>query len=175
MGVAEHVVVMGVSGTGKSTVGRLLADDLGWAFLEGDDVHPAANVAKMRAGIPLTDADRAPWLAAIRDELSANADEGRSTVVTCSALRRAYRDVLREARGRVRFVHLEVPPDELARRMAQREGHFMPASLLASQLATLEPLGPDEDGVVVPAARDGAGTAAAALAALGTREGRTPR
>ena len=166
----EHIVVMGVSGTGKSTVGTLLADDLGWSFLEGDDVHPAANVAKMRAGIPLEDDDRAPWLAAIRDELSANADDGRSTVVTCSALRRAYRDVLRVARGRVRFVHLEVAPDELARRMTQREGHFMPASLLASQLATLEPLDADEDGVTVPAGRDAAATAAAARAALDVSE-----
>ena len=143
----EHLVVMGVSGTGKSTTAALLAERLGRPMIEGDDLHPAANVAAMHAGRALTDADRAPWLRAIRDAMTA---AGGSTVVTCSALRRAYRDVLRTAEGRVRFVHLVVPADELARRLAARRGHFMPATLLASQLATLEPLGPDEDGVNVP-------------------------
>jgi len=147
--VSEHVVVMGVSGTGKSTVGRLLAARLGAAFVEGDDLHPAANVERMSAGIPLTDADRAPWLELVRDAMSG---AGGDTVVACSALRRAYRDVLRGARGRVRFVHLVVPPEELERRLSERSGHFMPATLLASQLATLEPLAPDEDGVDLPAA-----------------------
>ncbi|MEN0130552.1 MAG: gluconokinase [Brevundimonas sp.] len=145
----EHVVVMGVSGTGKSTVGRLLAERLGAAFVEGDDLHPAANVERMRAGIPLTDADRAPWLELVRDAMST---AGGDTVVACSALRRAYRDVLRGARGRVRFVHLVVPPAELEQRLSERAGHFMPTALLASQLATLEPLAPDEDGVDLPVA-----------------------
>ncbi|MET0789523.1 MAG: gluconokinase [Cellulomonas sp.] len=138
---------MGVSGTGKSTTAALLAEKLGRPMIEGDDLHPAANIEAMHAGRALTDADRAPWLRAIRDAMTA---VGGSTVVTCSALRRSYRDVLRTAEGRVRFVHLVVPPDELARRLAVRQGHFMPATLLASQLATLEPLGPDEDGVEVP-------------------------
>ncbi|WP_123371925.1 gluconokinase [Cellulomonas sp. PhB150] len=137
---------MGVSGTGKTTVGRLIAERLGATFIEGDDLHPAANVESMRAGIPLTDAQRAPWLALIRDAMDA---AGGDTVVACSALRRAYRDVLRGAHGRVRFVHLVVPPDELTRRLEARAGHFMPATLLASQLATLEDLEPDEDGVDV--------------------------
>ncbi|MEZ0446562.1 gluconokinase [Cellulomonas sp. ICMP 17802] len=143
----EHLVVMGVSGTGKSTTAALLAERLGRPLIEGDDLHPRANVEAMRAGRALTDDDRAPWLRAIRDAMNA---AGGSTVVTCSALRRSYRDVLRTAEGRVRFVHLVVPDDELTRRLAVREGHFMPPTLLASQLATLEPLGPDEDGVVVP-------------------------
>ena len=145
-GVSEHVVVMGVSGTGKTTVGRLIAERLGATFIEGDDLHPAANVESMRAGIALTDEQRAPWLALIRDAMDA---AGGDTVVACSALRRAYRDVLRGAHGRVRFVHLVVPPDELTRRLETRAGHFMPATLLASQLATLEDLQPDEDGVEV--------------------------
>ena len=140
----EHLVVMGVSGTGKSTTAALLAERLGRPMIEGDDLHPAANVAAMHAGRALTDADRAPWLRAIRDAMTA---AGGSTVVTCSALRRAYRDVLRTAEGRVRFVHLVVPADELERRLTERRGHFMPATLLASQLATLEPLQPDEDGI----------------------------
>ncbi len=145
----EHLVVMGVSGTGKSTTALLLAERLGRPMIEGDDLHPAANVEAMRAGRALTDTDRGPWLRAIRDAMSA---AGGPTVVTCSSLRRAYRDVLRTAHGRVRFVHLVVAPEELQRRLAARTGHFMPATLLASQLATLEPLADDEDGVDVPVA-----------------------
>ncbi|WP_456845744.1 gluconokinase [Cellulomonas sp. P5_C6] len=143
----EHLVVMGVSGTGKSTTAALLAQRLGRPMIEGDDLHPAANVEAMRAGRALTDADRLPWLQAVRDAMT---EAGGPAVVTCSALRRSYRDILRTAEGGVRFVHLVVPADELARRLATRTGHFMPATLLASQLATLEPLGPDEDGVDVP-------------------------
>jgi gluconokinase len=165
--VSEHLVVMGVSGTGKTTIGTLLAQRLGYDYIEGDTLHPAANVARMAAGIALTDADRQPWLELVRDAMSAAAARGHSTVVACSALRRAYRDVLRGAEGRVRFVHLVVPPDELAHRMANRPGHFMPASLLESQLATLEPLGADEDGVAVPVTDAAGPTADAALAALG--------
>ena len=153
MGV-EHLVVMGVSGTGKSTLGAELAARLGRPFLEGDAFHPAANVATMAAGIPLTDDDRRPWLDAIAAAMASRAAAGESTVVACSALRRAYRDRLRAAPGRVRFVLVDVPADELARRMSSRPGHFMPPGLLASQLATLEPLAADEDGLTVPGTGD---------------------
>lgn len=146
----EHLVVMGVSGTGKSTVGQALADRLDRPFLEGDALHPPANVAKMSAGTPLVDEDRWPWLRAVRDAMTAHADAGTSTVVACSALRAVYREVLGEAHGRVRFVLLDVPADALRERMVHRSGHWMPPSLLDSQLATLERLGADEDGVVVP-------------------------
>lgn len=144
-----HVVLMGVSGSGKTTLALELQRRLGWPYAEADEFHPAANIAKMAAGTPLTDADREPWLEAMRDWLTAEARAGRSTIVTCSALRRAYRDVLREAEGRVRFVHLDANPAVLAPRVAHRTGHFMPPSLLPSQLATLEPLAADEDGVTV--------------------------
>lgn len=145
----EHLVVMGVSGAGKSTVAVRLAARLGRPMAEGDDFHPASNIAAMAAGRPLTDADRAPWLAAIRAWITEQDEAGRSTVVTCSALRHAYRDRLREGPGRVRFVHLVAAEPALATRLTERPGHFMPASLLDSQLDTLEPLEPDEDGVVV--------------------------
>lgn len=144
-----HLVVMGVSGSGKTTVAQLLGERLGWPCAEADEFHPRGNIDKMAAGVPLTDEDRAPWLAALRDWLTEQALAGRSTVVTCSALRLAYRDVLREAAGRVRFVHLTAGPEVIASRLGRREDHFMPASLLPSQIATLEPLGGGEDGVVV--------------------------
>ncbi|GIG41739.1 gluconokinase [Cellulomonas phragmiteti] len=146
----EHLVVMGVSGTGKSTVGQTLADRLGRPFLEGDALHPPGNVAKMSAGTPLVDDDRWPWLRAVRAAMDEHAAAGTSTVVACSALRGAYREVLREAQGRVRFVLLDVPVEALRERIVHRAGHWMPPSLLESQLATLEPLRPDEDGVTVP-------------------------
>ena len=146
----EHLVVMGVSGTGKSTVGQGLARRLGRPFIEGDDLHPEANVAKMSSGVALVDEDRLPWLIAVRDLMSHHGDAGTSTVVACSALRRAYRAVLREATGHVRFVLLDVHGDVLRQRVATRPGHWMPSTLLDSQLATLEPLDPDEDGVTVP-------------------------
>jgi carbohydrate kinase (thermoresistant glucokinase family) len=122
----------------------VLAERLGWPYLDGDDLHPATNVAKMAAGHPLTDADRAPWLRAIRAQLNAWHAAGIDGVLACSALRRAYRDVLRDGPGEVRFVYLDVDPDVLAARLAHRQGHFMPGGLLASQLATLEPPAPDE-------------------------------
>jgi gluconokinase len=143
------VVVMGVSGSGKSTVARALADRLRWPMAEADEFHPAANIEKMSAGTPLTDADRAPWLAAIRVWVTERAAAGESTVVTCSALKRDYRDVLRDAHARVLFLHLHGAADVIGERMRHRSGHFMPPSLLRSQFDTLEPLRSDEDGVAV--------------------------
>ncbi|MEX6506118.1 gluconokinase [Jiella sp. M17.18] len=143
------LVVMGPSGVGKTTTAEGLAERLSWPFAEADQFHPAANIEKMTSGIPLNDDDRAPWLAAIRDWISAQADQGISTVLTCSALKRRYRDVLRQAHARVRFVSLVADPELVAGRLAHRKGHFMPASLLTSQYADLEPLQPDEDGVNV--------------------------
>lgn len=163
---AEHLVVMGVSGSGKSTLGARLAHRLGRPFLEGDAFHPAANVATMAAGIPLTDDDRWPWLDALAAAMSAHAAAGESTVVACSALRRAYRDRLRAAEGRVRFLYVAVPAGELARRMEHRPGHFMPVTLLDSQLATLEPLADDEDGTTVVGTGDPDGLADEALRLL---------
>ncbi len=158
------VVVMGVAGSGKTTVAELLATTLGWTLAEGDDLHSAANVAKMSAGTPLTDEDRAPWLASLRDWISA---QDSHVVLTCSALRRRYRDVLRGADARVRFLHLDGSSALLAERMGVRAGHFMPTTLLTSQLATLEPLEPDEDGVVVDISGSPEQITARARAALG--------
>ncbi|MDP9822442.1 gluconokinase [Nocardioides massiliensis] len=145
------VVVMGVSSTGKTKVGTRLARQLGWRFVEGDELHPPANIEKMSAGTPLTDEDRWPWLDAIVEHVRAVLEEDTSVVVTCSALRRSYRDVLRGADpdGSVFFVHLHGTFTLLAERMDQREGHFMPAALLQSQFETLEPLEPDEVGALV--------------------------
>ncbi len=141
------VVVMGVAGCGKSTVGKALADRLGVPYAEADDFHPPANVAKMRAGRPLDDADRAPWLDAVAEWIAGRA--GRGGVVSCSALRRRYRDRLRRADPGLFLVHLDGPRQLLAARMAARRDHFMPPALLDSQLATLEPLAADESGAVV--------------------------
>ena len=148
----DLIVVMGVSGSGKTTVGRGIATAMGWEYAEGDDFHSAANVAKMTSGTPLTDEDRWPWLRAIGDWLDEHERAGRSAVVTCSALRRVYRDLLREGRDGVRFCHLSADADVIRSRLEHREGHYMPPSLLPSQLATLEPLQPDEPGVVVSTA-----------------------
>jgi gluconokinase len=139
-----HVVVMGVSGCGKSTVGRLLADDLGLDYLEGDDLHPPENVARMAAGVALTDADRQGWLQALARCLGEAQAQGRGLVLSCSALKRSYRDILRAGAADVRFVHLHGAPELLAARMAARPGHYMPPSLLESQLATLEAPAADE-------------------------------
>lgn len=144
-----HIVVMGVAGTGKTTIGRGIATLLGLEFAEGDAFHSEANRAKMGAGTPLTDEDRWPWLQSLRDWMTAAAAEGRSTVVACSALRVVYRDVLREADGDVFFVHLVLPEDLNADRLAARKGHYMLRSMLDSQLATLESLAENEDGVEV--------------------------
>ena len=148
-GVLQQIVVMGVSGAGKSTTGEALARRLGWPFIEGDAFHPAANVEKMHNGIPLTDADRDPWLHALAAELARFQAQGESSVMGCSSLKRAYRDILRTGAPRVRFVHVHGTRGLLTERLANRSGHFFAPSLLDSQLDTLELLGPDEDGVVV--------------------------
>ena len=145
----DIVIVMGVSGSGKSTVAKGLSTVLGWEFAEGDAFHPEANVSKMQSGTPLTDADRWPWLEAIGEWISGKEGRGESAVVTCSALRRVYRDLLRRDRPHVRFLHVTAESDVLLDRMEHRAGHYMPSSLLPSQLATLEPLEPDEPGVTV--------------------------
>ena len=137
------LVVMGVAGTGKSTVAGMLAERLNWELQEGDDLHPAANVAKMTAGIPLDDEDRWPWLDAIADWINKKAQRGEAGIVTCSALKRSYRDRLRGPN--VIFVFLNGSRAVIEARMASRKHHFMPIALLESQLATLEPPGPDEN------------------------------
>jgi gluconokinase len=128
---------MGVSGAGKTTVGELLAAELGWDFADADDYHSAASVEKMRNGTPLTDADREPWLAALRQMIADAIEAGKSLVLACSALRRRYRDLLRVG-AEVRFVYLKVSPAVLHERLHRRRGHFMTEQMLASQLATLE-------------------------------------
>lgn len=143
------VVSMGVSGAGKTAVGRALAARLGWTFLEGDQFHPAANVAKMAGGRPLEDADRAPWLAAIAAAIDERLARGEPAVVACSALKKSYRRVIIGERRGVRLVYLRGSRARLAERLAGRRGHFMPASLLESQLATLEEPGPEERPIVV--------------------------
>ncbi|GIJ44914.1 gluconokinase [Virgisporangium aliadipatigenens] len=145
------MVVMGVAGSGKTTIGRLLAERLGVPYAEADDFHPAANVDKMTAGVPLDDADRAPWLDAIAEWIGGQRDKGG--VVTCSALRHPYRERLRRADADLWFLHLDVPKDVIAERMAKREGHFMPPSLIDSQFAALEPLHEGEAGAKVDATR----------------------
>ena len=165
-GGPDLVVVMGVSGSGKTTVAQGVAEAMRWPFAEGDAFHPQANVDKMHAGIPLTDEDRWPWLRLVGDWLSEQEAAGRSAVVTCSALRRAYRDLLREGRPAVRFLHVTVPAETIAGRLEHRAGHYMPPSLLPSQLATLEPLEPDEPGVQVPGGGSEAEVLARALDAL---------
>ena len=140
------VVVMGVSGSGKSTVGAALAQRLRVPFADADDFHPPANIAKMTAGHSLDDDDRYPWLEAIGEWLAEHPDGG---VMSCSALKRMYRDQLRRHNPDVEFLHLSGPPEVIAKRQASRPGHFMPASLMASQFETLEPLDPDERGVTI--------------------------
>lgn len=140
-----RVVMMGVSGSGKSTVGEALAEAAGVLFVDGDGLHPAANVAKMSAGIPLVDADRWPWLDVIAQTLAGHPE---GVVVACSALRKIYRDRIRAGAPGVRFVFLDGPMEVIGTRQASRKGHFMPPSLLASQFATLERPGADEPDVL---------------------------
>ncbi len=153
--MSTHLVVMGVSGSGKSTVAQGVVGRTGWVFAEADAFHPRANIDKMASGTPLTDEDRWPWLRDLGAWMAEHGSKGVDTVITCSALKRVYRDVLREgvaALGdghRVVFAHLEGSAEVIAGRLEGRKGHFMPASLLQSQIDTLEDLEPDEDGVVL--------------------------
>ena len=161
------VVVMGVSGSGKSTVGAALATHLNATFLEGDEFHPPANVARMAAGIALTDDDRQGWLQTLSARLGAARHENRAVVLACSALKRSYRDTLRLQASDLALIYLAGTPELLAQRMAGRSGHYMPPSLLASQLATLEPPQADEHALTLDIAHEPQSLVRAALAWLG--------
>ena len=163
----QHIVVMGVSGCGKSTIGAELGAQLGWPFEEGDRYHLPASIEKMSAGIPLGDADRWPWLEKLAALIGEHQAAGRSSLMACSSLKRAYRDVLRTGAPRVRFLHLHGPREVLQARLDARKGHFFPPELLASQYAALEPLAPDEDGLVVDVALMPGEQVAQALRGLG--------
>jgi carbohydrate kinase (thermoresistant glucokinase family) len=160
------IVVMGVSGSGKTTIAEALAARLGWAFIDGDALHPAANVAKMRGGTALTDEDRWPWLDAIAAWIDARRADGHG-VVTCSALRRVYRDRLLAGRGDVRLVYLQGSFALISARQAARKGHFMPSSLVASQFATLEEPGVDEHPITVSVDASPEEIVAAVMAGVG--------
>jgi gluconokinase len=166
------LIVAGVSGSGKTTVGALLAGRLGWRFADADAFHPAANIAKMRAGIPLTDADRGPWLQAITAWMDERIARDEPAVITCSALKRAYRDALLGGRPQAQMIFLSVDREEAARRLAARHGHFFPAGLLSSQFDALEPPQPGEARVtVMPSSHDPAETVAAIIAVVRPGEG----
>jgi gluconokinase len=143
------LIVMGVAGSGKSTIAEKLAERMGWRYEDGDKFHPASNVAKMSAGHPLTDEDRWPWLKAIADEIDRACKAGEDVVIACSALKHSYRDILVHGRDDVRIVYLRGTQELIADRLAQRKGHFMPPELLASQFKTLEPPDPDENPLTV--------------------------
>ena len=157
------VVLTGVSGSGKTTIGLALAERLGWQFQEGDALHPPANCEKMANGVPLDDADRAPWLQALADWIDRQQRSGQPALLTCSALKRRYREVLRAGRANVWFVHLRVDPAVLVQRVRARPGHFMPASLLPSQLALYEPFAAGEPGLELDAEGAPAATVGAPL------------
>src|SRR4249919_161758 len=152
-GAQMILVVMGVSGSGKTTIAKALADRLGWAFEEGDNLHPGSNITKMRSGHPLDDRDRWPWLEKVADWIDGWRQAGKSGVITCSALKRSYRDFLVRGRPDVRLLYLHGDIELIAARVAARKGHFMSASLLDSQLATLEEPGPDEYPIYADVAR----------------------
>ena len=168
---------MGVSGSGKTTVGQALADELGYELIEGDDHHPPENVEKMRAGTPLTDEDRRPWLETLAQLLGERHARDQGTVLACSALRRSYREVLRAAVPPEEsfVIELDADPDTLRVRMANRKGHYMPVSLLESQLATLEHLTDDEAGVTIDAGRSTETVTADAIAAVRAWSGEPSR
>jgi carbohydrate kinase (thermoresistant glucokinase family) len=155
--IAAHrplvLVLMGVSGCGKSTVAAMLAGRLHWEFEVGDALHPAANIEKMAAGHPLTDADRMPWLALVAEWIEGRLDAGENGVITCSALKRSYREILNRRNSGVLFVYLAGSRDLIESRMAARQGHFMPPALLDSQFATLEAPGPDEPAITIEIGR----------------------
>jgi gluconokinase len=159
------LVIMGISGSGKSTVAGILAGQLGWDLEEGDDLHPQENVDKMSSGVPLTDEDRAPWLDTISSWIIEHTMAGVPGIITCSALKRRYRDVLRE--NNVVFVHLTGSKDLIGRRLATRHDHYMPATLLDSQVSTLEPPEPDENAITIDAGRKPAEEAAEVVRRLG--------
>jgi gluconokinase len=160
------LIVGGVAGTGKTTVGALIAGSRHWRFADADSFHSATNVAKMRAGLPLTDSDRAPWLDAIGTWMDQRIASGESAVVACSALKRSYRDRLLSGRPEARIVFLDASPEELHDRIATRPGHFFPAKLLTSQLAALEPPAPDEHVLMVHTSPDPNVTADRVLSTL---------
>jgi len=162
-------VIMGVSGSGKTTIGRVLARRLGWRFQEGDALHPPENIAKMKAGHPLDDQDRAPWLAAIAARIDEWRRRGACGVVTCSALKRRYRDIIIGNRPDVRLVYLEGSRELIGERLVVRRGHFMPASLLDSQFVALEPPTPEEHAIAVSVDTPAASTVAQIAAALQPR------
>jgi gluconokinase len=171
----QVLVLMGVSGSGKTTVGALLAGRLGWSAAEADDFHPPGNIAKMRSGMPLDDADRLPWLAAIAAQIDRWRAEGKCGVVTCSALKRRYRDIIVGDRADVRLVFLKGERELIADRLTARLGHFMPPTLLESQFAALEEPTPEERPVVVPIQEPPHKLAERIIAALDLRPSRAQR
>ena len=164
---AEQVVVIGVSGSGKSTIGALLADSLAVPFLDADGLHPQSNIVKMASGVPLTDADRWPWLALVGQALAEAGATGSGLVIACSALKRSYRDAIVASAPNVRFVHLAGTLDVLANRVEGRSEHFMPPALLRSQLATLEELHDDEPGFAVDISQPVLNVVAESVARMG--------
>ena len=171
---APQVIVMGVSGVGKSTVAKSLSAVLGWTYAEGDAFHSSANVAKMASGHPLTDEDRYPWLRAIGAWMDERIARGESAVVTCSALKRSYRDLLLDGRPEARMVFLAPDRDVLARRLAGRHGHFFPGQLLGTQLDALEPPQPDENVITVNPVGSPADTVTSIIAVLWPGKGAVP-
>lgn len=170
--LAPHpvLVLMGVSGSGKSTVAGILAGALQWDLQEGDDLHPESNVAKMASGHPLTDEDRWPWLETVAEWIRAHTEKGQPGIVTCSALKRSYRDVLRRgSESSVVFVHLAGTRERISGRLNARMDHFMPSTLLDTQMSTLEPLDSDEEAIVVDVGPPPAEIAAKVIAALESR------
>ena len=163
------VVAMGVCSSGKTSVGKVVASRMNWTFIEGDDLHPPANITKMASGVPLTDEDRWPWLDSIADRMREIDKAGESAVVACSALRQAYRDRLRRSGADLCILHLTGDVSLIRQRMRNRSGHFMPAGLLDSQLATLEPAGVDEALYEVDITRNVGDLAEAAIKYLTSR------